>query len=94
MDNEKIAEIAKALSDPNRIKILQMLSENEELCACKILERFEITQPTLSHHMKSLCEAGLVTSSRVGKWMYYELQKETLRSFSQYIETLTDQLTD
>ena len=54
-----VALICKALSDPNRLKIVQMLSDGEK-CGCKLLEAFEITQPTLSHHMKILEECGLV----------------------------------
>lgn len=54
-----IALICKALGDSNRLQIIQMLSDGEK-CGCKLLEAFEITQPTLSHHMKILNECGLV----------------------------------
>ena len=54
-----MALICKALGDANRLKIVKMLSDGEK-CGCKLLEAFEITQPTLSHHMKILCECGLV----------------------------------
>ena len=59
MNTIDIAVICKALGDSNRLQIVQMLSDGEK-CGCKLLEAFEITQPTLSHHMKILCECGLV----------------------------------
>jgi ArsR family transcriptional regulator len=67
------AQLFKALGDPNRLQILQMLC-NGELCACKILEKFDITQPTLSHHMKILCDAGIVNRRKEGKWMLYSVR--------------------
>lgn len=68
------ARVFKALSDPNRLRIMDMLSD-DELCACKILEKLNITQPTLSHHMKILCDSGLVNSVQCGKWMHYSLNQ-------------------
>lgn len=62
----------KALADETRLKIIHMLSEGE-LCACKILEQFNITQPTLSYHMKLLTESGLVDARKEGAWMKYSL---------------------
>lgn len=83
MDDKYIKQAAlfKALSDPNRLMIVDMLSCGE-LCACKILERFDITQPTLSHHMKTLCGCGLVIARKEGKWSYYALNDETVRACS------------
>lgn len=79
----------KALSDPNRLVIVEFLN-NGERCACKILEQLKISQPTLSHHMKILCEAELVLGRKDGKWMHYSLKrnkfeelKELLGSFTQ-----------
>ncbi|MGB7604432.1 MAG: metalloregulator ArsR/SmtB family transcription factor [Lutisporaceae bacterium] len=69
----------KALADETRVKIFDMLSEGE-LCACKILEDFNITQPTLSYHMKILCDSGLVNSRRDGVWMKYSINKNSLDS--------------
>lgn len=67
----------KALGDETRLRIFHMLSDGE-LCACKMLEEFHITQPTLSYHMKILCESGLVDSRRDGIWMKYTINKEAL----------------
>ncbi len=66
------AKVIKALSDSSRLKIIDILSCGEQ-CACKILEHFEFTQPTLSHHMKVLMECGLVKSRKEGLWSYYSL---------------------
>ena len=70
MNTIDVALICKALGDTNRLQIVQMLVDGEK-CACKLLEQFEITQPTLSHHMKILCECGLVDMRKEGKWSYY-----------------------
>ncbi len=74
IDYEENAKILKVLADPNRLKIVDILSCGE-LCACEILEHFEFTQPTLSHHMKVLAEAGLVNVRKDGLWNYYSLNK-------------------
>lgn len=69
---EETSKVLKALADPNRLKIIDILSCGEE-CACTILEHFNFTQPTLSHHMKILMDCGLVTSRKEGTWMKYTL---------------------
>ena len=66
------AKIFKALSDSSRLKIIDILSCGEK-CACEILEHFDFTQPTLSHHMKVLMECGLVESRKEGLWSHYSL---------------------
>lgn len=71
------AQYMKALSDETRLKIFLMLSDGE-LCACKILEEFNITQPTLSYHMKMLCDSGLVKGRKDGIWMRYSINEEAL----------------
>lgn len=77
---EQVAQIFKALSDPNRLAVIDMI-KNEEKCACEILEDLHITQPTLSYHMKTLCDTGLVNSRREGKWMHYSINIELLEEF-------------
>ena len=69
---EENCKILKALSDPSRLKIIDILSCGER-CACEILEYFDFTQPTLSHHMKVLSECGLVESRKEGTWNHYRL---------------------
>lgn len=66
------AKIIKSLSDPNRLKIIDILSCGER-CACDILEYFDFTQPTLSHHMKVLMDCGLVDCRKEGLWSHYSL---------------------
>ena len=67
MNAMDVACICKALGDSNRLQIVQMLSDGEK-CGCKLLEAFEITQPTLSHHMKILIECGVIHDRKEGKW--------------------------
>ena len=88
MNTSDVALLCKALGDSNRLHIVQMLSDGEK-CACKLLEQFEITQPTLSHHMKTLCECGLVDVRKEGKWSHYSLNCETLTAFQQFIGGLS-----
>ncbi|MDR7857377.1 metalloregulator ArsR/SmtB family transcription factor [Tissierella sp.] len=76
-DYNKYALFLKALGDETRMKIFDMLS-NGELCACNLLEKFNITQPTLSYHMKILCESGLVNGRKDGIWMKYTINKDSL----------------
>ena len=78
----------KALGDANRLMIVDMLSCGE-LCACRILERFDITQPTLSHHMRILCGCGLVNGRKEGKWMYYSLDERTVQRFRDFLKEIT-----
>lgn len=88
MNTIDVALICKALGDSNRLQIIQMLSDGEK-CGCKLLEAFEITQPTLSHHMKILSGCGLVDDRKEGKWHHYSLNCETLNSFKGFIEQLS-----
>ena len=80
------SKMLKAISDPKRLRIVDMLSCGE-LCACEILEEFHITQPTLSHDMKILVEAGLLSERREGKNIYYALIVNNCQFLQQ---TLTD----
>lgn len=89
MNTVDVALICRALGDANRLQIVQLLSEGEQ-CACKLLERFDITQPTLSHHMSVLCGCGLVCVRREGKWSHYTLNYKTLEGFQRFVETLSE----
>lgn len=84
MNTMDYALICKALGDGNRLQIVEMLSDGEK-CACKLLEHFQITQPTLSHHMRILCECGLVDVRKEGKWSHYSLNEEILSAFQTYV---------
>ena len=84
----KYARVFKALGDPKRAMIVDMLSCGE-LCACMILEKFEMSQSTLSHHMKILCECGLVKGREQGKWTYYSLDTNTVSKIKQFLCDIT-----
>ena len=84
MTESEILQVLKALGDEIRLEIFGML-RNGTLCACKIQERFEITQPTLSHHMKILCDSGIVLAKKEGKWVHYSLNCEKLKGVLDFL---------
>lgn len=75
----------KALADENRLAIMLAL-QNGEKCGCVLLEELNITQPTLSHHMKLLCDSNLVIGRKAGKWMYYSISRKGVSAFREMIE--------
>ena len=77
-----LARIAKALSDDNRLRILDSLREGEK-CACELLTDLRISQPTLSHHMKILCDAGLVSCRRDSRWAYYSTNARAIAAVAE-----------
>ena len=85
MDNKRIAVMFKAFCDENRLKILQLLRDGEK-CACKLLEEMQITQPTLSHHMKILCDSGVVVGRKEGKWMHYSISGEGIETIRECLD--------
>ena len=87
---EENSKVIKALSDSNRLKIIDILSCGER-CACDILEQFDFTQPTLSHHMKVLMECGIVNCRKDGIWSYYSLN---IADCNKLILFLTNLITD
>lgn len=72
LDERRMTSIYKALCDENRIRILKLLRSGEK-CACVLLDDLHITQPTLSHHMKILCDSDIVVGRKEGKWMHYSI---------------------
>ena len=89
MDERKTALIFKAFCDENRIRILNLLCGGEK-CACRLLEEMSISQPTLSHHMKILCDSGIVVGHKEGKWMHYRICPEGVQIARDYLNGLTD----
>ena len=77
-ERDELAARFKALADPTRVAIINCLSSADEFCVCNLTETFDISQPTISHHLKILRDAGLVESSRRGTWAYYRLVPETI----------------
>lgn len=88
LDHSKNARIFKALSDEKRLIILELLKSGEK-CACKLLEELEIGQSTLSHHMKVLCDAGLVTARKEGKWSHYTINSEGSEAAKKLLDLYT-----
>jgi ArsR family transcriptional regulator len=77
-ERDQLAARFKALADPTRVAIINSLSAADEVCVCNLTETFHLSQPTISHHLKILREAGLVESSRRGTWAYYRLVPEAI----------------
>jgi len=86
---EKSARAFKALCDPNRLMIIELLKSGEK-CACNLLEELNISQSTLSHHMKLLCESGVVNCRRDGKWMNYSLSKKGFENAHRLLEEIME----
>ena len=83
------SRVFRAFCDENRLMILEMLQTGEK-CACHLLDQMNLSQSTLSHHMKILCESGIVVSRKEGKWTYYSISSEG----SEYAVELLKQLTE
>lgn len=91
----QMASILKALADENRLRILSMLkqtgccsiasTQDQGMCACDIETQLDLSQPTISHHMKVLREAGLVSADKVGSWMWYRRNEDLLQQLGQTI---------
>ena len=87
MTEKRIAEMFKALCDENRIKILKLLRSGEK-CACHLNDEINVTQPTVSHHMKVLCDSGIVVGRKEGKWMHYSISPEGARLAADVLKEL------
>lgn len=88
MDERKTALIFKAFCDENRIRILKLLCSGEK-CACRLLDELSISQPTLSHHMKILCDSGIVAGRKEGKWMHYSISPKGVEAARDCLTALT-----
>ena len=87
MDEKSLAAFFKALSDENRIKIVNLLWDGE-MSARRLLNALSISQSTLSHHMKILCDSGVVVGRKVGNWTYYKISVEGVKVLQQYLAHL------
>ena len=87
LSDRRTAMIFKSLSDENRIQIIKILRSGEK-CACKLLDELQISQPTLSHHMKILCDAEIVNSRKEGKWMHYSINHDSLNMMTLILHEL------
>ena len=88
LDEKKIPSIFKAFCDENRVKILKLLLTGEK-CACVLLDDMHITQPTLSHHMKILCDSGIVIGRKEGKWTHYSISEKGVEQAKECLRQLT-----
>ena len=77
---ERIAPLVKALADPVRLRLLSLVAAHEgrEACVCDLNDAFDLSQPTISHHLKVLHEAGLLDRAKRGTWVYYSVKTEAL----------------
>jgi ArsR family transcriptional regulator len=79
--------VFKAMGDPVRLRLLSLIASHDggEACVCDLSEVFELTGPTISHHLKVLREAGLITGDRRGTWIYYRVRPDALRLASEVL---------
>ena len=83
---ERMAAIAKALADPVRLQLVDVLRKHAgKVCVCELVPLFDLSQPTVSHHLKVLREAGLVASERRGLWAYYYVIPDSLEELSAWL---------
>jgi ArsR family transcriptional regulator len=86
--SRSLATVFKALSDPIRLRLLSLIASHEtgEACVCDLTPHFNVSEPTISHHLKVLRESGLVTSERRASWVYYRLVPEALTGLSDLLD--------
>jgi ArsR family transcriptional regulator len=82
---ERLAGVLRVVADPARLRLLALIAATpeKEACVCHLVEPLGLSQPTVSHHLKVLHEAGLLTREQRGKWAYYRLATEPLRILSE-----------
>lgn len=80
----ELARVFKAIADPVRLRLLSLIASHAggEACVCELTDTFDLTGPTISHHLKVLREAGLIEGERRGTWVYYRVLPDTLRTLS------------
>ena len=82
----RLAEVAKALSDPVRVQLVDVLRQHAgQVCVCELVPLFDVAQPTLSHHLKTLRDAGIVDSERRGLWAYYYVVPDALKELTAWL---------
>ncbi|MGH2954975.1 MAG: ArsR/SmtB family transcription factor [Solirubrobacterales bacterium] len=83
---ERMAAVAKALGDPIRMQLVDVLRQHAgKVCVCELVPLFDLSQPTVSHHLKVLREAGIVGSERAGLWAYYYVNDDAVQEISQWL---------
>jgi ArsR family transcriptional regulator, arsenate/arsenite/antimonite-responsive transcriptional repressor len=86
---EQVATLLKALADPVRLRLMSLVlsSANGEACVCDLTDAFDLSQPTISHHLKVLHEAGLLDRDKRGVWVYYAARKDALESIAKLLSS-------
>jgi ArsR family transcriptional regulator len=83
---QRMAAVAKALGDPIRLQLVDVLRKHAgKVCVCELVPLFDLSQPTVSHHLKVLRQAGIVESERQGLWAYYYVIPDALKEFSEWL---------
>lgn len=85
-DADVVASRLKALADPTRLRLFSLIASQEKQCACDLTDPLGVTQPTVSHHLKVLAAAGLVTREQRGKWAYYSVSTGVLGELSAFLD--------
>ncbi|EHP86704.1 ArsR/SmtB family transcription factor [Methanotorris formicicus] len=91
MDNgkyEAMAEVFKAFADPTRLMILKLLTKNESMCVCKIIDELKKPQPTISHHLNILKKAGIIKAKKEGTWNYYYIVNPKVKELIQMMDEI------
>jgi ArsR family transcriptional regulator len=88
-DAQRIAPLLKALADPARLRLLSLVASHEggEACVCELNDAFDLSQPTISHHLKVLHEAGLLEREKRGIWVYYRVSTEAMAALGELVST-------
>ena len=81
-----MAPMLKALADPTRLRLFSLIASSTEQCACDLTDPLGVSQPTVSHHLRVLLEAGLVTRDQRGKWVYYAVDRDRLGQLSSFLD--------
>ena len=88
LENVDDVKVLQAIADPTRLAIVRQLAADGEVCACDLTSCCGVSQPTVSHHLKVLREAGVVTAERRGTWMYYRLETKAARAIEELAQLL------
>jgi ArsR family transcriptional regulator len=84
---QRMATVAKALGDPIRLQLVDVLRKHAgKVCVCELVPLFDVSQPTLSHHLKRLRDAGIVDSERQGLWAYYYVRPQALKELTRWLD--------
>lgn len=86
---QDLAVSFKALGDPNRLRLMSLLAENGEMCVCDFPEVLGVSQPTVSHHLKVLTDAGLLTRSKRGRWVFFSVAEPAVTDLVNALQSAT-----